>query len=67
MKLLFDLAKEQALALLCAFAIVTYVEPTTQAGAILLGVVVFAVFNVIVQFVKFAWNQFRPTPPSAKP
>jgi hypothetical protein len=67
MDFLFKLAKEQAGPLLVAIGVVTYVEPTTRAGAILLGAVVFALLNVIVQFAKFAWKQIRPTPPAPPP
>ncbi len=47
------LAKEQALAFLIGLAIIAIIQPETSGGTILLILVSVAIYNVIVQSVKY--------------
>jgi hypothetical protein len=51
--LLVRIALEQGFSLLCAVLVVTYVAPTTKGGAIVLGLVSFALATLVLQIVRF--------------
>jgi len=56
METLLRVALDQALALLVAALVVTYVAPTTKGGAIVLFLVAFATVVLIKQAIRFIWQ-----------
>jgi uncharacterized membrane protein YhhN len=59
---------EQVPALLCAVVVVSIVGPTTRGGAIVLGLVTFAVAVLLTQMVRAIWKAaFRKNTPPSEP